>query len=205
MSPKRTSQRTTEKPIKDRGGSFDLPPLSLLVSCFQSVIEEISLSHFSYESLEECLKREGYQISQSFLKKLVPDIPSVISASLYQLTLAFEEAYKPQNGTIHEILFDGVMAYFDQVEVNKAFFSNIFRYSAMHPRSGEIALQHFCRVVRHLLLRCPSQKNLTEKLAVGVMLYVIPTWMEDETLDQSKTMAALDQSLRQVLSFFPAA
>ena len=189
--------------MKSGRGEFESPPLSLLVSCLQSVVDKGDLSHFSYEALEECLKREGYHAPQSFLKKLLPDIPSVVSASLYHLVLAFEEAYKPQNGTIHEILFDGVMAYFDQLEDHKTFFSNIFRYGVTYPRSGEMVLQHFCRVVRHILLKHASQGNLSEKLAVGVMLYVIPTWMEDESLDQSKTMAALDQSLRQALSFFP--
>lgn len=196
------SHKTADK-LKQGKDAHDvsLPSFSDIVIKIHEAIGEHGLDELSLDALAEaCSKKLSEKnLLKRHLKKLFPHNESMVHGIFYDVILRFEASHHPQKGEIKEILFDGIMDYLDQLAIHKPSFSKVFRATPQHPHYVTNIIQHLNRTIRHILLKTEHAFFLQEKVGAFLLFFVIPAWMDDDSLDQSKTMAALDQGLEKVL------
>ncbi len=99
-------------------------------------------------------------------------------------------------------LFDLMMDRYDALNEHREGVVAILESFKFDPKQMVISFPHICRSMTWMLELCKLETNGIKgaiKVAglAGVYLTVLKTWMEDETPDLSKTMAALDKTLQR--------
>lgn len=97
-------------------------------------------------------------------------------------------------------LFDILMDRFEVLNAHRAGIISILHSFRGDPKQAVIALPHLCRSMTWMLEAAEIDTRgwrgaLTVMGLSGVYLKVLKTWMEDESPDLPKTMAALDKAL----------
>ena len=126
-------------------------------------------------------------------------LPLIIS----NVTLeSFKACGKPKGAaSAHERLFDTLMARFDQLQKHRKAILSISRAALRQPNLPLILLPAQLDTMKKTLefAGIKTQKTCDTFASIGllgVFLATFRVWKEDETLDMSKTMAALDRYLR---------
>lgn len=99
-----------------------------------------------------------------------------------------------------EKLFDILMERYDIVNENRDAILSILSSFRNDPKQAVISLPHLGKSMERMLVHAGvGTDGLCGAIQVtgliGIYLYVLSTWKEDESMDLAKTMAALDKAL----------
>lgn len=99
-----------------------------------------------------------------------------------------------------DLLFDVLMARFDVLNEDRAAVVSILKSFCTAPKDALISLPHLGRSMVRMLEAAAIDPNGPRGTATalglaGVYLYTLKAWMDDESEDMGKTMAALDRAL----------
>ncbi|MEM9469717.1 MAG: TetR family transcriptional regulator [Pseudomonadota bacterium] len=113
---------------------------------------------------------------------------------------AIENADLNENNSCREKIFDLLMERFDILNENRTAILNIKKSFKSDPKEALLSFPHLGKSMARLLDASEmSTKGITGALRVtglmGLYLYTVKTWAEDESADLAKTMAALDKAL----------
>jgi AcrR family transcriptional regulator len=97
-------------------------------------------------------------------------------------------------------LFEVMMERFDILNEDRAAIQSILKSMCTDPKQAAISLPHLGRSMAWMLeaahIECNGVQGALKIIGLGaVYLYVLRTWMDDESEDMGKTMAALDRGL----------
>jgi AcrR family transcriptional regulator len=97
-------------------------------------------------------------------------------------------------------LFDVLMERFDVLGEDRAAVVSILKSFRLDPKQAVIGIPHLGKSMLWMLeaagVESAGAKGaLTAFGLIGVYLYTLKAWMDDDSEDQSKTMAALDRAL----------
>jgi len=97
-------------------------------------------------------------------------------------------------------LFDVMMERFDVLNEDRAAAVSILKSFRTDPKQAVIGIPHLGKSMLWMLEAAGIDANgakgaLTAFGLIGVYLYTLKAWMDDDSEDQSKTMAALDKAL----------
>lgn len=97
-------------------------------------------------------------------------------------------------------LFEIVMERFDVLNGHRAGIVAILSSFRLDPKQAVISLPHLCRSMAWMMEAAGVDTGGVRGAArlaglTGVYLYAVKAWMEDESADMGKTMAALDKAL----------
>lgn len=131
-------------------------------------------------------------------------LPAPSSILLMLLEDVAGKVVLPEKGglTEQDQLFDCFMAYFDAAQPRKAAIKKIWQDSFLHPlvvaQGLPDSVKYIHKIADHVFTNNPWYVQHLCYLALqAIAAYVFTVWLDDETLDNSKTMAALDFSLKQ--------
>lgn len=113
---------------------------------------------------------------------------------------AIEAADLGEDTSCREKLFDLLMERFDILNEDRVALLNIMRSFKGDPKEAILSAPHLGKSMSHILGAAGmSTKGISGALRVtgmiGLYLYVVKTWKEDDSADMGKTMAALDKAL----------
>ena len=105
-----------------------------------------------------------------------------------------------------ERLFDLMMERFDVLNESRAAITSIFDSLKNDPKQAVVSFPHLAKSMTKMLEAANIETDgvhgaLKVTGLVGVYLYALRIWKEDETEDMAKTMAALDKALENAESF----
>lgn len=105
-----------------------------------------------------------------------------------------------------ERLFDLMMERFDVLNENRAAIISILGSMKSDPKQAVVSFPHLAKSMTKMLEAANIQTEgvhgaLKVTGLVGVYLYALRAWKEDDTDDMAKTMAALDKALENAESF----
>jgi AcrR family transcriptional regulator len=97
-------------------------------------------------------------------------------------------------------LFEVMMERFDVLNEDRAAIQSILKSMCLDPKQAAMSLPHLGRSMAWMLeaakIDCSGHRGALKILGLGgVYLYTLKTWMDDDSEDMSKTMAALDRAL----------
>ena len=153
-------------------------------------------------SLADVAKRAEMSLSDCY--RLIPDKTTL----LYHLLAATDEymlregAADPQDNT-RDRLFDVLMRRFDALQTRRLGMVAVLRELPFDPASAARLLPRLRRSLVWMLETAGvSATGLPGALRIkalgAVYLYALRAWIDDETPDMARTMAALDKALRRV-------
>ncbi|MAZ76453.1 MAG: TetR family transcriptional regulator [Micavibrio sp.] len=119
---------------------------------------------------------------------------------------AIEEVDLSDDLPCRDKLFDLVMARFDILNENRGALLNILGSFKGDPKEALLSFPHLGKSMARLLDASGLQTNgisgaLRVTGMVGLYLYVVKTWKEDESADMGKTMVTLDKGLDKCQMF----
>ncbi len=99
-----------------------------------------------------------------------------------------------------EKLFDLLMGRFDVLNENRGSVLSILNSFRGDPKQAVVSLPHLARSMSRTMeaagIEAEGAGGAVKVTAlIGVYLYVVRTWKEDDSADMAKTMAALDKAL----------
>ncbi len=99
-----------------------------------------------------------------------------------------------------EKIFDILMERFDLINEDRAAISSILHSFKGDPKQAVLSFPHLAKSMTRVLDAAGVETEGVQGAArltglIGVYLYVVQTWKEDESADMAKTMAALDKAL----------
>ncbi len=102
----------------------------------------------------------------------------------------------------HDHLFDCFMIHYDKAFVHKQAIKRIWYEMCWHPLTFLEITPHVSKRMRLIIDHVYPQSDWLKQQAVylayqSAAVYSFNVWLNDETTDQSKTMVALDTSLKQ--------
>jgi len=105
-------------------------------------------------------------------------------------------------GSERDRLFDVMMERFEVLNENRDGVRSILKSFCMEPKNAIISLPHLGRSMVWMLEAAGIDANGPRGAAtalglLGVHLYALKTWMDDDSEDMGKTMAALDRGLER--------
>jgi len=112
-----------------------------------------------------------------------------------------ENIGKPEDGILpRDRLFDIIMERFDILNENRDAEKSILNSIRLDPKQGLLGLPYLCKSMSWMLDASGVDTGGIQgamKVAglTGVYLNVLRTWIDDDSKDMGKTMAALDKSL----------
>lgn len=113
-----------------------------------------------------------------------------------------ERVAKDPEGPERDRLFDVLMERFDVLNENRAGVQSILKSFCTAPKNAIISLPHLGRSMVWMLEVAGIDANGPRGAAtalglLGVHLYALKVWMDDDSDDMGKTMAALDRGLER--------
>lgn len=192
-----TKKSTQSQPLENADKD---PELHEILSAALSYLNESDVDSLNTEKIADQL---SLSMSATLrLEKRFPDASELLKALYYQITINFKLLHQPQTLPLKELLFDGCMDYFDMLSTNKLGYSKLLKAEISAPKQALFVSNHFYDIARNILKNEPDSWQKSIILAGFPVLFhfCVSTWSEDDTLDQTKTMAALDQGLERILS-----
>lgn len=119
---------------------------------------------------------------------------------------AIEETALDEDLPCRDKLFDLVMERFDILNENRAALLNILGSFKGDPKEALLSFPHLGKSMARLLDASGLETNgisgaLRVTGMVGLYLYVVKTWKDDDSADMGKTMATLDKGLDKCQMF----
>jgi AcrR family transcriptional regulator len=137
------------------------------------------------------------------LKALFADSNAILPLIVRHISAeTFKACDKPDhNAPPHDRLFDVMMARFDRLQQSRKAVLSIAAFARREPRSAVILFQAQIEAMRSTLAFTgfasgKACATLAPLAVWGIHFAAFRAWQHDETLDMSKTMAALDWYLR---------
>lgn len=111
-----------------------------------------------------------------------------------------ERAVADAGASEHDRLFDVMMERFDVLNENRDGVRSILKSFCYEPKNAVISLPHLGRSMVWMMEAAGIDANgprgaVSALGLLGVYLYVLRVWMNDDSQDMGKTMAALDRGL----------
>ena len=195
-----------KKPLGDHFGDQgekkdDLFPLIQLQDITEAALNYLltsPLSSLTPAHLAGALS-PGSRTTFAFLKRF-PDEKTILRGVFYQTLQNFKKIHKPQTLSLKETLFEGCMDYFDLLSAHKQSYSKLLSLDVMRPTQAFLIMDHLHSLAQHILAKQdPSLRGALILRGFPLAFsYIVQLWREDETLDQSKTMATLDKFLEKI-------
>jgi len=135
------------------------------------------------------------------VRSIVPDQGSIILLLVADI-LPKIQVVPNQQLPEQDRLFDVIMQGFDIAEPHKKAIKNLWHEVVWRPWMWPQILPHFQKKIDEIIEILMAKGGFVHGvfIALGVRAVFLNTflvWIEDETLDLSKTMAALDRSIKQ--------
>lgn len=153
---------------------------------------------WDHVTMEDIAAESG--IAQKSIAAVFHDIWAILGYVLQNIadkTKAEVEAYLTEDW--RENIMEILMTRFDLAQDHRAAFQRLPRDLAKHPRTMRRLARRFYRTMRDMLLLAGFPAKDLNPVIIGTfgVLYmsVVDTWSKDETLDMSRTMAAMDKRL----------
>lgn len=139
------------------------------------------------------------------VKAILPDQVSIVLILVADVLAKIHLASSPLLSE-HDQLFDAMMQGFDAAEPHKMAIQNLWNDIGWKPWIWLQLVPAFQKKLKEIRISLPKKDKIWEiilnDLALqAIFMKVFLTWIEDETLDLSKTMADLDLSLKQYQEF----
>ncbi len=156
-------------------------------------------------ALADIAERAG--VSLADLAAHYPDKTAILTAYADRIDRAMMEGGSDRGDSPRDRLFDVIMRRFDAMAGDRRALSVILRQSADDPRAVLCGGRRFLRSMALVLetagisssgLRGAAKVNGT----ATVFLYAFKTFLEDDSADHARTMAALDKGLRRAEDCF---
>jgi AcrR family transcriptional regulator len=140
------------------------------------------------------------RIALNIVESLFPDVFAVVTACLAQLEIATLAEVKTRlDGTWRENLFEIIMTRLEITARHQNAYASLPSLLRQHPKYAAQSAKPFLKTMRNMLTLAEAPAGLSNPLSVtafGVLyLTVVDGFLKDDTQDQSKTMALLDQRL----------
>jgi hypothetical protein len=133
------------------------------------------------------------------LKKRFTMTRDIVPVMVDEITRRTHEISKKPSGTLHDVLFDLMMARFDILQNNRKAILSVANGARRDPRLMRIFAYALSESLYSMIVAAKLNmfpKALMKAGLVGVYARGFSVWEKDMTRDMSKTMAALDQALR---------
>lgn len=102
-------------------------------------------------------------------------------------------------GSVHEMLFDLFMRRFDALAPYKEGVYAVAQYAKTNAQISMALAPNFARSMADVLALADLPRGPLHRVGLGVLaLAVFKVWLDDDTVDLSPTMAALDRRLGQL-------
>ena len=162
-------------------------------------------------SLAAVARRAGLSLAE--LYRLAPSKPLILAAAMARTDRAMLAAASAlADEPVRDRLFDLVMRRLDALAPWREAVAAILSDLARNPPAALCALPAFARSLDWMLRAAGAEASglggLARRQALAVVyLLTLRRWINDDSADQGKTLAALDRALKQaesVLAFTPA-
>ncbi|MBW8310304.1 MAG: hypothetical protein K0M45_11850 [Candidatus Paracaedibacteraceae bacterium] len=161
------------------------------------VLAEKGLSHLRVDCISN---RSG--VAESAIEELFPHQHNILLAMIENLKLLVELPAVDPRLTPRDQIFDAVMLYFDVVQPHRLAIKRLVEEIMWHPLLLKNIMPELYSIGATIIDKYyPSTGMLQigQNLAFnGAMAYALKEFIDDDTFDLSKTMAALDQGLKTV-------
>lgn len=179
------SAKKSEKPLKDR-----------MIDAALALSSEEGWAEISFDQI---IAAAGADVDEA--REYFDDKSDVLTAYGRRLDrTVMDDVSFDDDMSEREKIFDLLMARFDALNENRGAVISILEGFRSDPKQMIISLPHLARSMeRTLELANVESDGASGAIKVtglmGVYLYVVRTWKEDDSADMAKTMAALDQAL----------
>lgn len=152
-------------------------------------------------TVEAVAEKIGIPLSE--LNRLYPEQAYLILSLIEPLhERAMINLPKFSEETVSERLFESIMAHFDEALPYKLGAGRLCNEIVWHPCLLMTLKPYALKMTKTILASAGLETSsllgsLRARLYLGFFLYILWIWLSDNSEDQSKTMAALDQGLKK--------
>jgi AcrR family transcriptional regulator len=190
---------TAPKSVKDTGTPVPVTREKLL----QAALSETAILGWDLLTMRDVANAAGCSLAQvqaHFTDKF--DLLVAFGRHLDHLTLARLGEPDPRLST-RERLFEALMERFDLMQEHRAAITSMFKSVRLDPKQALFSVPELSRSMAWLLEQAGLDTNGPKGLArvvglSGVFLQGFRAWLDDDSADLAKTMAATDKALNQV-------
>lgn len=161
-----------------------------------SLVEKQGLRDVNAQTIAEIAA-----VSVGDVRAILPDQVSIILLLVADVLAKIKIIPIPQLSQ-HDQLFDAMMQKFDAAEPHKRAIQKLWGEVMWKPWIWVPLVPAFQKKLKEMAVCLPKSEKIltllfTDFALQAIFVKVFLTWVEDETLDLSKTMADLDQALKQ--------
>jgi len=181
--------KNKEKPLKDK-----------MIDAALALSAEEGWAEISFDQIIAAANVEMHEAHEYFDDKT--DILTAYGRRLDRVVME-DVSFGESDMSEREKIFDILMARFDALNENRAAVISILESFRTDPKQMIISLPHLGRSMGRTLELAGVESDggvgaIKVTGLIGVYLYVVNAWKEDESADMAKTMAALDKALDKV-------
>ena len=185
MPAKKTAKKAQTVPLKDRAvaaalsiaaqqGWAEVTFSAIAKKCRCSLVDLNEI----FEDKTDILAAYGRQVDRAVLQKTSADLES----------------------SERDRLFDIMMERFDVLNENRAALQSILKSFCVDPKQAVMGFPHLGKSMVWMMegagIPCTGVPGVMRAAGLmGVYLYTLKTWVQDDSTDMAKTMAALDKAL----------
>jgi hypothetical protein len=197
-SPQKNQENKSPKAKKPRATTASNKRKRIIAALLEQTAAE------SWQAVTLPTISDATGITLSDVCELFPTKQAILYAFLDDIDQHVQAEATPdkQDETPRDRLFDVLMCRFDLLQPHKDAIINILKDMPKDPITGLCGIPRFGKSMAAMLETAQlSSKGFSGKLKIKglglVHLNTVRVWLQDDTLDMSKTMAALDQSLQR--------
>lgn len=185
------AKKTPNKPLKD-----------CIIDAALALAEEEGWASISFEQIVTAAQVDQADVLEYFDDK--SDVLTAYGRRVDRRVLENIGSDSDGLGT-RERLFDLIMERFDVLNENRAAVTSILASLKNDPKQAVVSFPHLAKSMTKMLEAAHIETDgvngaLKVTGLVGVYLYALRTWKDDDSADMAKTMAALDKALKNAES-----
>ena len=199
-APKAAKSKANEAQARQAAEGASVAPLDRMVDAAMALAAERSWRELS---LREIAEASGLPLAEAY--RCCPSKRAILRAFLRRIDAAVlaEGPVSETEGGARDRLFDVIMRRFDALQPYRKALGSILLDEARDPLSGLAGLMALQRSLGWMLETAGLEAGglrgtLRLKGLTAIYLATLRTWLRDDSLDLSRTMAALDGYLRRV-------
>lgn len=155
--------------------------------------------------LEPAALATFYRVSLFEVRRYIPDYSHAVLLLIEDTTSKVKHTF-PDTQSTQDYLFDAIMSYFDEASPHKTAIQKIWSDLMWHPMDLLKIFPSLTKVTNSLIDAVyPSSPWLIQEIRYKAFQWTIfqvfLTWLEDNSPDLAKTMAALDQQLKTLQEY----
>lgn len=179
-------KKNTEKPLKDR-----------MIDAALALAAEEGWAEISFDQIMAAAQVDCDEAREYFDDK--SDVLTAYGRRLDRFVMD-DISFSDEEMSEREKIFDLLMARFDVLNENREAVISILDSFKTDPKQMIVSLPHLARSMSRTLEAADVETDgaigaLKVTGLIGVYLYAVRTWKEDDSTDMARTMAALDQAL----------